>query len=150
MADQRTHLNFGVPIGAGYGLVRSEGQPPLARALETLGGAWGAQWGARCPDWIDVPTNSYYRSIAHGIVPAIGFGGWAMKNLQAAQDQLRGWADGHAAARLLATTPAMELWHACCEALLRFLAGALAGFIAGYASHLALDLFTPRSLPLLC
>jgi membrane-bound metal-dependent hydrolase YbcI (DUF457 family) len=36
------------------------------------------------------------------------------------------------------------------EFLWRFLAGALGGFQAGYASHLVLDAATPMSLPLVC
>jgi membrane-bound metal-dependent hydrolase YbcI (DUF457 family) len=41
------------------------------------------------------------------------------------------------------------LWHVFLELLLRLAAGAMAGALGGYGSHLALDAFTPRSLPLI-
>ena len=42
-----------------------------------------------------------------------------------------------------------RLWHALVELLCRLGAGALAGLLAGYGSHVALDEFTPACLPLL-
>jgi len=46
------------------------------------------------------------------------------------------------------STPA-RLWHAVLEFFFRLLAGAVAGALGGYSSHLALDASTPRSLPLI-
>jgi hypothetical protein len=46
-------------------------------------------------------------------------------------------------------TPGQRLWCQLAVSFYRFLAGVLAGFKAGYASHLALDSITPCSLPLI-
>jgi hypothetical protein len=66
------------------------------------------------------------------------------------QSWLRERAESHAEARVAASSLAEQIWHLICEALLRLLTGAVAGFPAGYASHLTLDFFTARSLPLVC
>jgi hypothetical protein len=45
--------------------------------------------------------------------------------------------------------PVSDLFAQLAEFLWRFLAGLANGLAAGYVSHLALDAFTPRSIPLL-
>jgi len=45
--------------------------------------------------------------------------------------------------------PISDLFAKLAELFWRFLAGLANGLAAGYVSHLALDAFTPRSLPLL-
>jgi len=48
-----------------------------------------------------------------------------------------------------AATPLERLWQGLVELLCRIGAGALAGLLAGYCSHVALDALTPAGLPLL-
>lgn len=47
------------------------------------------------------------------------------------------------------STPLQRLWQAVLEILCRLGAGALAGLLGGYGSHITLDAFTPARLPLL-
>jgi hypothetical protein len=68
-------------------------------------------------------------------------GGW--------QAQLRAEASRRASLRQPAVTSFERFWQVLVEILCRLGAGALAGLLAGYGSHVALDAFTPASLPLL-
>jgi hypothetical protein len=145
-----THVQVSVPAGVASGWWFSEGQDPAFRILEAAGAGVGGALGGVLPDCIDLPIHSHHRSGAHGIVPAIGLGTIAFQQAARAQDWLRAQADVHAQARAVATSVVGEIWHLFCEAVLRLLAGAVVGLPTGYASHLALDFFTPRSLPLVC
>lgn len=49
---------------------------------------------------------------------------------------------------LSADNEAVRLWHTILASLWQMAAGALAGALAGYLSHLALDATTPKGLPL--
>lgn len=55
---------------------------------------------------------------------------------------------GHAIAKAEQQRPE-RLWQAVLELLCRLGAGALAGLLGGYGSHVAFDAFTPAGLPLL-
>jgi hypothetical protein len=69
----------------------------------------------------------------------------AVPNMQA---NMRGRSDARAA-RARVTTGLESLWNALLSVLWRFLAGAVPGLLAGYASHLVLDAVTPAGLPLI-
>lgn len=150
MPDLRTHLQVSVPTGAVSALWCSNGQDPICRILETAGGAFGGALGGLLPDCVDLPTSSYHRSGAHGIVPALVVGNAAVQLIGPVQGWLRERAQSHAEVRVAASSLWEQIWHLICEAVLRLLAGAVAGFPSGYVSHLTLDFFTPRSLPLVC
>jgi hypothetical protein len=149
MSDSRTHRKVGATAGAVTALCRAQSADPLHVLLEVIGGAVGGDLGGRTPDLIDVPNSPRHRGIAHGVVPVtiagVGFG----KTLGDAQQRIRGEAARRAELRRAATTALERLWHALIELVCRLGAGALAGFLAGYGSHLALDAFTPAGLPLL-
>jgi hypothetical protein len=82
------------------------------------------------------------------VVPNVAAGRFLLKQLPAWQRALRAEADCHAARRRNAASDADAFRAFVGEAVCRLLAGALPGLVAGYASHLALDLTTPRRLPL--
>jgi hypothetical protein len=84
-----------------------------------------------------------------GIAPVAAVGRAAVRGLDGAQVRLRAEADRRAALRASATTPPQRLWQAVLEILCRLGAGALAGLLGGYGSHVALDALTPAGLPLL-
>lgn len=66
------------------------------------------------------------------------------------QAWLRSQAQAYADQQLSALSPLEQLWYAFLEFLCRLGAGALAGVLGGYASHLVLDSLTPACLPILC
>jgi len=150
MPRLRTHVQVAVPAGVVSGWWFSEGQDPAFRILEAAGAGLASAIGGVLPDCIDLPIHSHHRSAAHGIVPAIGLGTIAFQQAGPMQQWLREQAESHAQARAESASVLGEIWHLLCEALLRLLAGAVVGLPTGYASHLALDFFTPRSLPLVC
>lgn len=88
------------------------------------------------PDLIDTPNSPNHRSLAHGVIP-IGTVALMGKDTIV---KVRMWLKDKATAYKNEDDLLMEL---LCE----FCIGALDGFIAGYASHLALDACTPRGLP---
>lgn len=149
MPSRSIHLAFAVPVGAGFAFFRAGQAESNQVALEVVGGAIGGWLGGLCPDVFDPPTSPNHRALAHGLVPA-GLGGVAwMSNLDSAQGWLRQRAEQCRQRRVQAQSPWAIIWFQLFEILCVLGAGALAGFIAGYASHLALDFATPRSLPLI-
>lgn len=149
MSDSRTHRAIGTIAGGGYALAKAQRQLPEHLALEVLGGLLAGNLGARLPDVFDPPLHPGHRALAHGVVPVVAVGQAAVGALDGWQTQLRAAAARRAALRASAETPLERLWHALVELLCRLGAGALAGLLAGYGSHVALDAFTPSSLPLL-
>lgn len=125
MSDERTHRAIGTLVGGGFALAKAQQQRPEHLLLEVLGG------------------------LIAGIAPVAAVGRAAVRGLDGAQVRLRAEADRRAALRASATTPLQRLWQAVLEILCRLGAGALAGLLGGYGSHVALDALTPAGLPLL-
>jgi hypothetical protein len=76
--------------------------------------------------------------------------GWIVReNLPEWQAALRRHADGFAALRTQTESPLLQALFWIAEYFCRFVAGLAAGVLAGYASHLTLDFFTPASLPVI-
>lgn len=147
MPSRSVHLAVAVPVGAAFSFSRTGQAISNQVALEVVGGAVGGYLGGLCPDVFDPPTTPNHRALAHGLAPA-GLGGvvW-MSNLDSAQGWLRQQAEQCRQRRVQAQSPWVAIWFLFVEFLCAVGAGVLAGFVAGYASHLALDSATPRSLP---
>ncbi len=148
MSARRTHRTVGTFAGGGYALARARHQPTEHVLLEVIGGLLAGALGARLPDVFDPPIHPGHRGLAHGVLPVTAAGVAAVTVLNGWQDRLRAEADRRAALRASAATPLERLWHGLLAWLSRIGAGALAGIIAGYGSHVILDAVTPASLPL--
>lgn len=85
----------------------------------------------------------------HGTQPVTGAAVYWHLNLDQWQQSLRQMADNQRQNRLATTETLAVAWHTIAEWALRLLSGILAGFGAGYISHVALDFGTPRCLPLM-
>lgn len=142
MPDDRTHRAIGTLAGGGQ-------RRPEHLLLEVLGGLVAGNLGAWLPDVFDQPLQPGHRSVGHGIVPVATAATTAVRALDSWQSRLRTEADRRAALRTSAATPLQRLWRAVLELLCWLGAGALAGLLGGYGSHVALDAFTPAGLPLL-
>lgn len=149
MSDSRTHRTIGTLAGGGLALAKARQQRPENMALEVIGGLLAGNLGAPLPDVIDPPLHPGHRSVAHALVPVAAAGVGAVRSLDRWQSRLREEADRRAALRAAATSPLQRLCQALLEILCRLGAGALAGLLGGYGSHIALDAFTPAGLPLL-
>jgi hypothetical protein len=152
--DGKTHTVAGLASGGLITLYRARDLPPPDRALEVVGGMFGGLVGGKTPDSQHVDPSSLgpnYRRFGHS---------WAMlgAHVYVADAVISAWEKfwrdrADEAAWRLANDPTMpefkRLLLVLQEAACRVAAGLLAGFIAGYVSHLALDAFTVKSLPVL-
>jgi len=142
------HGPVGTASGGAYALYMSYGQPPCHVVAETLGGVLGGLAGGVLPDRIDIPDCPRHRAEAHSMA-ITGTVGWFVKeNLPEWQTWLRSQADHFATLRAASITGVHQFLYLLAEYFCRFLAGLIAGVLAGYASHLVLDFFTPMSLPI--
>jgi hypothetical protein len=149
MASRPAHDLLGIASGAAGAALGAGDQPGAHLALEVAGGALAGWFGSRLPDIIDPPTTPDHRSVAHGALSA-GVVGWSIGDVMTnAQQYLRDRADDLVRARETIETDLQRAINLMLECICRLLAGAVAGLPIGYASHLALDLMTPRGLPLL-
>lgn len=135
MPNRNTHVTVAVIAGVAATLHSARNERPEDRTIELLGALIGGYAGGRLPDVLDPPMGPLHRSYAHG--------GLAVAGLATAQ--VEKWCR---ACRLQATQCAAQ-GRSADRFVLLLLAGFLTGLRFGYASHLALDALTPRSLPLL-
>jgi hypothetical protein len=150
MPNRGEHLAVSVPVGMAFSIHKASGYSSLQVLIEGFGGALGGALGGLCPDLLDPPTSPNHRGIAHGMLPVSGIGAAAVEHLNAAQRSLRSQAEQYRLARLSAPPAVSAIWYAACEWACYVLSGIVAGFLAGYCSHLLLDFGTPRCLPIVC
>lgn len=135
MPNRNTHVTVAVIAGVAATLHYTRNERPEDRAVELLGALIGSYAGGRLPDILDPPIGPLHRSFAHG--------GLAVAGLAAARVEEWCRACRNNAALCAAQARSGD------QLLYLLLAGFLTGLRFGYGSHLALDAFTPRSLPLL-
>jgi membrane-bound metal-dependent hydrolase YbcI (DUF457 family) len=150
--DGETHCVAGIASGGLVTFYRARDLPPPDRALETAGGMIGGLIGGKAPDsqYVDPsPLGPNHRRFGHS---------WAMlgAHIYVADAVISAWEKfcrekANEAAWRLANSPAISNFERLLLVLQqvawRVAAGLLAGFLAGYVSHLALDAFTVKSLP---
>jgi hypothetical protein len=155
MPSRDVHRPFSAAVGVSFSAYRAHRcyqqypDPALPIALEMLGGLAGGWLGGALPDWIDPPTSPNHRSFGHGVATVAGAIAWTADAVLDFQMRLRAQADDLVLNRWRLQSDFERTISVLAEFLLRFLAGLLDGLIAGYAAHLALDLCTPKGLPLL-
>ena len=150
MSNRDIHWMAGAAAGGGYAAYLTWEQPTEDVVAETAGGLIGGAIGGLLPDWIDAPTSPRHRAEAHSIA-ILGTGGYFLRDLIPSwQSSLRCQAESYSQIRQASAEPLDRLWYGFLEFLCRLIAGACAGLLAGYSSHLALYFLTPASLPLLC
>ena len=146
MPGARVHAQVGVLVGAASAAVFATAVESTQASTEMLGGAIGGWMGGLLPDVSEPATSPQHRGTMHSALAAMGltliqFTAWQARCRDAArvaeQNGLAWPVDSDER-----STAAWEAfaWH--------FASGMIVGFLAGYASHLALDAATPRGLPL--
>lgn len=149
MPNRPIHVATSTTAGAGYAFYKAHNQNDLAKILEAAGGALGGYIGGILPDLLDPPLHPGHRAFAHGFLPvAAGASVWS-QGLDGWQTRLRQLANEQSYRRSQSTDPLAAAWYAIAEWAIRLLSGLLAGFGAGYITHVALDFGTPRCLPLI-
>jgi membrane-bound metal-dependent hydrolase YbcI (DUF457 family) len=147
MARRRTHLAFGVAAGVGYAGYRATKSAMGNPLIESFGGGLGGAGGGTLPDILEPASGGQHRRTAHSLL----VGG----ALAAAAQTIEVWAEAlrRRAAELEQEAASGLFDEARCIALRLgawicwFIAGLLNGLVAGYVSHLVLDLGTPAGLP---
>lgn len=137
MPNRTVHRTVGVGAGVATSAVLSDNLQQPSRIVEIFAAAIGGYVGAAAPDWIDPATTPNHRSVGHSVVFAGG-------GLVCAASQMNDWRS-----ELHARSQAAFFHGQSAQGYLFLVAsGLLTGLFMGYASHLALDATTPRSLPL--
>jgi|ERR1700733_974696 len=150
MPNRDVHFPVGAIAGGGYALYMAQTQPRFHIAAEIVGGVLGGIAGGLLPDKIDAPTCPRHRAEAHSVAFTGAAGKLLSDQLPQWQNFLRSQADRYALMRAHSSVPLEQFFLWMAENACRVLAGAIAGLLAGYASHLILDSLTPMSLPLFC
>ena len=148
MPNKDVHRPIGVAVGGAYACIRAGSHPWEHVAVEIIGGLAGGWLGAALPDWVDPPTCPNHRHYGHGVLTVAGTVAVTAEFILDLQHRLRYRADELAQNRIYLRDDFARLINWIEELLLRFLVGMLNGITAGYISHLALDAFTPSSLPI--
>lgn len=146
MPNYRTHLGAGTIAGGAVAGLLAREQPSAAALSELVGGLLGGAVGGVLPDVLEPATSPNHRKLAHSVVVA---GSLTLAQVTEWQAACRRRAVVHTQAALLLQPGCRERSDAEFAAMWwSFVAGFTAGFFVGYASHLALDAVTTRSLPL--
>lgn len=150
MPNRDVHIPVGGVSGGAYAAYRAWGLSGPQLLVETAAGVIGGFGGGMLPDAIDAPLCPRHRAAAHSVSVTGAFGYLLNQGLPEWQESLRNQGQHYGHLRAASTSVVPQIGYGLLELLCYFLSGALAGLLAGYASHLALDSLTPSSLPILC
>ncbi|MHB8843316.1 MAG: metal-dependent hydrolase [Nitrospirota bacterium] len=149
MPNRNVHVPVGMASGLAYSLYLTQDQQENDRFFEVLGGVLGGYCGGRLPDVFEPANSSMHRAFAHSTTTGAAF---VLSAHTAAQEWGIFFREKATDLRRRRQTNRMSdvdlTINVFLEILLRVAAGMGPGLLAGYASHLALDACTPRSLPL--
>jgi membrane-bound metal-dependent hydrolase YbcI (DUF457 family) len=144
----RVHRVVGAVAGVGTVFAcRSQEQKPL-RVAEFFGAIGGGVAGGMLPDILEPAVSSYHRRFAHSVAAAGGLVHAARHWVPSLRARLDAAADDY-----YARAANSQNWlEALIFRVIGFLVDVANGFVtaiaAGYASHVVLDAFTPRSIPI--
>ncbi len=148
MPNRSVHIATSSPAGAVFAHHKAPLNNEIHRFQETLGGAVGGLLGGVLPDVLDPPFHPGHRALAHALIPVGASAAAWIRGLDGWQGYLRRKADDYSRLRLHTADPLLAAWYGAVAIALRMLSGLLAGLVAGYLTHIALDFTTPRCLPL--
>lgn len=142
MLNRDFHLRAGVAAAAVYAIRHARDQQAHCVVVEAVGGTVGGIGGGLLPDWIDTPCSPQHRAEAHSLGISGTAGYYVSDQMSALQASLRSQTQHYAQLRTTSSDLMPQIGFGLSELLFRFLVGALAGLLAGYASHLELDLLS--------
>jgi membrane-bound metal-dependent hydrolase YbcI (DUF457 family) len=146
MPNRRVHVVAGLVTGAAAGLATAQRLDSQHRALHVSFAALGGVLGGLLPDALEPATSPNHRGTFHSLLAAAGITSAAGADWAARCHKAAALCDENA--QKLPTGGQERSDQELKAILFRALAGLIVGLIAGYASHLALDSTTSRSLPL--
>jgi hypothetical protein len=150
MPNKQTHVTIGTLAGGGLAAYRAREQEPLNMLLEAIGGGIGGYIGGRLPDVIEPASWPSHRQLAHSAVTGIGIGVGGYKLLEHWEEWCRSAAERYRREKEQRTLSSIEeFFYILIDVVLHIAAGAMNGLVAGYLSHLTLDMSTKKGIPLL-
>lgn len=150
MANGKTHKWIGMAAGGGVALLRAQREPLPDQLFEAVGGVIGGYFGGKMPDILEPAIHGWHRDICHSwtVGGVIATGVAALERWEKdCRERAASFRRRHLAAGV---PPLTAFYYWLAEWFWSLAAGFVAGFGAGYVSHLVLDASTPRGLPLLC
>ena len=151
MPNRHTHGKIGIVAGGGVTLLATKGVPETGRAVAVLAGALGGYIGGTAPDVLEPAIHSWHRSVCHSGMTGTAVVAAGVKASAAFQRDILSHAAALRTQRLaLPSDHPDRFWLGLQEFALYFTYGATIGFVAGYASHLLLDMGTKRGIPIVC
>lgn len=151
MPSKPTHVKAGMISGVAAVIACNHIENnPLMSVADVVGGIAGGYLGGRIPDLIDPSQigGPNHRSHGHGLVQNSVLATWIFNNIQEFRKICFEKAtDLEIKAKELTDDVKSLLW-VLAASFLRFVAGLAIGVIAGIISHLALDSFTKKGLPI--
>lgn len=149
MPDRKIHIRAGAVAGAVTAIATASNQDLYGMGLEGLGGLLGGMLGGRLPDLIDPPVNPRHRGIGHAVLPAGTVELYGVAHIKSLQEACRSFAEQSREAAGKARNANDYIKYGMLYILSHMAAGFLPGLLAGYGSHLVLDLRTHARLPIL-
>jgi hypothetical protein len=149
MANSREHIFWGAIAGAGVCLANAWMAGQKVSLSEFLGSTLSGALLAKLPDFLEPATHPNHRSFFHStmfagtVLPTA----WSIAQQQR-EEEIRLAQECEWHATISSNGQEKRIWKEQAS-VHRFYAGMALGFIPGYASHLAADALTPKSLPFL-
>ena len=142
-----------VPVGLGTAFIASlylsKDQKPEHQIYEAIGALFGGYWGSRLPDVFEPANNNpNHRAVAHSLAAGTTIAATAIEAATIWSKFFREKAERLAQQRQTMRSSEVKIMSEVPEILLRIAAGVGPGLIIAYMSHLALDVCTRKSLPL--
>jgi hypothetical protein len=148
MPNRETHLVAGGVAGLLSSAHRARGKASNEQLLFVLGGTLSGALGGLLPDRIEPATSSWHRGPAHSLAAGGGISKlW--ENLDRWEEFCGTKYRHYQTLKMQTQDPIWRLLYFVAECIWGLLAGSATGALAGYLSHLGLDFFTPRCLPLI-
>jgi membrane-bound metal-dependent hydrolase YbcI (DUF457 family) len=147
MPNRKTHAAVGMALGGTLAAARVAHVGWAKSLPEIVGGVAGGFVGGILPDLLEPATSPRHRKVAHSLIAAAGL---TLVRIAEGQAACRSNAEGLEQQGVGVPVGSCERNDAELGSILwRLLAGAILGFVVGYASHLALDAGTPCGLPII-
>ena len=146
MPGKQSHIWGGVGTAVAVDLLAPPRVDQSDRLWHGVGAALGGAFGGVLPDVLEPASDPNHRQFCHGILPSLACWYFSKGFYEQGYQAVLKWASS--------ADPGFWLpeMHDGGRGLPRWLRMVIAGFVRavpiGYLSHLALDLLTPRSLPL--
>lgn len=151
MPSKPIHVKAGMVSGAAAVAICNhvENNPSISVA-DLVGGIAGGYLGGRIPDLIDPSKigGPNHRSYGHGIAQNSALAMWIFNNIQEFRKMCFEKATEFEIKSKELTDDVKSFFLTLVASFLRFVAGLAIGVIAGIISHLTLDSFTKKGLPI--